>query len=68
MSWACSTCGRDKICLQNLLKKPGGERWEDDIKTEFTEIGCEGVDWNNLVQNRYQWRAIVNTVIKLRAP
>jgi hypothetical protein len=32
------------------------------------EIGCNGVDWIDLAQDRDQWRALVNTVMKLRVP
>jgi hypothetical protein len=28
----------------------------------------EGVDWIHLSQDRDQWRALMNTVIKLRVP
>ena len=27
-----------------------------------------GMDWINLAQNRYRWRAIVNAVMNLRVP
>jgi hypothetical protein len=30
------------------------------------EIGCEVVDWMYLAQDRYQWRAVVGTVMNLR--
>jgi hypothetical protein len=32
------------------------------------EIGWSGMDWMDLVQDRDQWRALVNTVLKLRVP
>jgi len=32
------------------------------------EIGWEGVDWIQLVQDRDQGRAVVNTVRNLRVP
>jgi hypothetical protein len=35
---------------------------------DFREIGCEGVDWIHLAQDRDQWQAVVNTVMKLRVP
>jgi hypothetical protein len=28
-------------------------------------IGCEGVDWNYLIQDGDHWRALVNTVMNL---
>jgi hypothetical protein len=34
----------------------------------LNEIGWEGVDWINLAEKRDQWRALVNTVIKLQSP
>jgi hypothetical protein len=30
------------------------------------EIGWDGMDWIELVQDRDQWRALVNTVMNLR--
>jgi hypothetical protein len=33
---------------------------------DLREIGWGGVDWNDLAQDRDQWRALVNTVMKLR--
>jgi hypothetical protein len=32
------------------------------------KIGRDGVDWIELAQGRDQWRALVNTVMKLRVP
>jgi hypothetical protein len=37
-------------------------RWVDSIKIELREIGCGGMDWIDLVQDRDQWRALVNMV------
>jgi hypothetical protein len=42
--------------------------WEDNIKMDLEEIGCEVVDWIHLAQDRDQWRALVNTVMKFRVP
>jgi ABC-type Fe3+ transport system permease subunit len=36
--------------------------------TILREIGWDGMDWMNLAQDRDQWRALVNTVMKLRVP
>jgi hypothetical protein len=41
-------------------------RWEDNIKRDFKEIGCEGVNWINLAQDRDQWRAVMATVVNFR--
>jgi hypothetical protein len=35
---------------------------------DLREKGSEGVKWMNLVQDRDQWRAIVNMVINLLVP
>jgi hypothetical protein len=43
-------------------------RWVDNIKMDLREIGWDGADWIDLVQNRDQWRALVNAVINLRVP
>jgi hypothetical protein len=39
-----------------------------NIKTELREIGWGVVGWIDVAQDRDQWRAIVNTVMKLRVP
>jgi hypothetical protein len=38
----------------------------DNIKIDLTEIGCNGMDWIDLAQDTDQWRALVNTVMRLR--
>jgi hypothetical protein len=40
----------------------------DNIKMNLREIGWDGRDWIELVQDRDQWRALVNTVMNLRVP
>jgi hypothetical protein len=40
----------------------------DNIKMNLREIGWNGVDWMDMAQDRDQWRALVNTVFKLRVP
>jgi hypothetical protein len=32
------------------------------------EIGWGGIDWIDLDQDRYQWKALVNTVMNLWVP
>jgi hypothetical protein len=35
---------------------------------DLLEIGLNVVDWIGLAQDRYRWRALVNSVMKLRVP
>jgi hypothetical protein len=37
-----------------------------NIKTDLLEIGLNVVDWFGLAQDRYRWRALVNSVMNLR--
>jgi hypothetical protein len=41
-------------------------RWIDNIKMDLLEIAVNVVDWIGLVQDRYRWRALVNSVMNLR--
>jgi hypothetical protein len=52
-------------------RKPLGRprhRWRDDIKLDIKEIEWEDMNWIHLAQDRDQWRALVNTVMNIRAP
>jgi hypothetical protein len=40
----------------------------DNIKMDLLEIGLNVVDWIGLAQDRYRWRAFVNSVMNLRVP
>jgi hypothetical protein len=35
---------------------------------DLRETGWDGMDWIELAQVKYQWRAVVNTVMNLRVP
>jgi hypothetical protein len=37
----------------------------DNIKINLREIGWDVMDWIDLAQNWDQWRALVNTVMKM---
>jgi hypothetical protein len=58
-----------------LVGKPKGKRplgrprhrWEDNIKI-IQEVGCGGMDWIQLAQDRDRWWALINAVIDLRVP
>ena len=50
-------------------KRPLGRprnRREDNNKMELQEVGCGGVDWIELAEDRDRWRALVNVVMNLR--
>jgi len=59
-----------------LVGKPEGKRpfgrprirWEDNMKTDFHDMECGGVDWIDLAQDRNRWRALVNAVMNLHFP
>jgi hypothetical protein len=59
-----------------LVGKPEGKgplgrlkhRWEDNISMDLQEVGCGGMDWIKLAQDRDSWRALVNVVMNLRVP
>jgi len=67
----------ERRCVYRVLvgklegKRPFGRprrRWEDNIKMDFQEMRCGGIDWIELAQGRDRWRALVNAVMKLRVP
>jgi hypothetical protein len=68
--------GERRGAYRALVGKPEGRRplgrprrrWEDNIKMDLREVGCGGMDWISLVQDRDRWRALVNTVMNLRVP
>jgi len=43
-------------------------RWEENVKMNFQEVGCGGMDWIELAQDRVRWQALVNAVMNLRVP
>jgi hypothetical protein len=39
-----------------------------NIKIDLREIEWDSIDWIDLVQDRDQWRVLVNTLMNLQVP
>jgi hypothetical protein len=72
----CGTNGEKRKVYMLLVGKPEGKRslgrprrrWIDNSKMDVLEIGLSVVDCTGLVQDRYRWRALVNSVMNLWVP
>ena len=68
--------GEMRGVYRDLVGKPEGNRplerprrrWENNIKMDLQEVGCGGIDWIELAQNREMWRALVNVGKNLQIP
>jgi len=54
--------------ILSLLLEIPRHRWEDSIKMDLQEVGCEGMDWIELAEDGDRWRTLVNAVMNLRVP
>ena len=62
MRWAghVARMGEGRGVYRVLVGKPEGKRplgrprrrWEDNVKMDLQEVGCGGMDWIRLAQNR----------------
>jgi hypothetical protein len=78
MRWAghVERMGEKMNAYRLFVEKPEGKiplgrprrRWVDNIRMDLGEVGWGDVDWIGLVQDRDNWRALVNSVLNLRVP
>jgi hypothetical protein len=76
MRWAghVARMGGKRNVYRLLVGKPEGKRpprrqrrsWVDNIKMDLLEIILSVEGWIGLAQDRYRWRALVNSVMNLR--
>jgi hypothetical protein len=76
MGGVCSTYGGEEKYIQGFGGETQGKeitwttqtKWEDNIKMDFQEVGCRGMDWIDLAQGRDRWQALVNAEMNLQVP
>jgi hypothetical protein len=60
---ACNADGEQRGMYRVLVGKPEGKRplgrprcrWKDNIRMDLQEVGCGGIDWIRLAQDRDRW-------------
>ena len=68
--------GERRGVYRALVGKPEGKRplgrhrrrWEDNIKMDLQDLGCGGMDWIEMAQDKVRSRALVTAVMNLRVP
>jgi hypothetical protein len=58
--------GEKRGVYRVLVRKPEGmiplgrprSRWENNIKMDLQEVGCGGMGWIKLAQDRDRWQAL----------
>jgi hypothetical protein len=73
---ARSAEGEEKGVYRVLVGNPEGKRplgrprrrWDSDIRIDLQEVGCGGMDWIGLAEDKGRWWAIVNAVMNFRIP
>jgi hypothetical protein len=68
--------GGRRVIDRVLVGKPEGKRplgrprrrLDDNINMYVQEVGCGGMDWIDLAEDRNRWRALVYEVMSFRVP
>jgi hypothetical protein len=68
MDGARTTDGEHRGVYRVSVRKPEGKRplgrhrrrWENNIRMDLQQVGCRGVDWIGLYQDRDRWRALAS--------
>jgi hypothetical protein len=76
MGGACSTYGERSGVYRVLVRKPDRKRplgrprhrWKVNIKMDLRKLGCGGMEWIGLAQDRGRWWVLVNAVMNLWVP
>jgi hypothetical protein len=78
MKWAGHVArkGERRGVYRVLVVKPEGRRplgrhwhrWEDNIKKDHQEVGCGGMDWIDLAQDRNREQAVVSALMNHQVP
>jgi hypothetical protein len=76
MGGICSAYGERRGVYRVLVGKHRGKRThvrpgrrcENTIKMDLQEVGCGGMDWIDLAQERDESRAIVNALMNILVP
>jgi hypothetical protein len=66
--------GQKRNVYRLLVGKPEGKtplgsptcRWVDNVDMYLSEVGCGGVDWIGLAQDKNRWKALVNAVMNVQ--
>jgi hypothetical protein len=76
MRWAghVARLGDKSGVFRGLVGKPEGKRppgrpklrWQDNIKMDVQEVGCGGMEWMELAEDRDRWRELLKAVMNLR--
>ena len=67
---------QSRYAYRVLVVKPEGKRplgrprrrWEDNIKMDLREVGCDPGKWIDFAEDREKWRVYVRAVMNLRVP